>query len=246
MPGSGGAPTSYSVSNAFNYGWTKFQQNLVPWILGVLILGGGLVIIQVIYQVIVNSVIIGTSSTQFDIDPVTGELTTSSTGLAGAGLIGALIGALLLAIPLAILGMIVAAQFVRAGLGTVDHGKIELGKFFETRLLGPVIIAAIIAGLLTMVGVLACYVGAIIVAFFVQFFAYFVLGDEQSPWESIKSSFSFVNQHIANIIVLYLASILAILVGALLCGVGLLVAYPVVLIAHAYTFRFLRGEPITP
>lgn len=241
-PVGGGAPVRYSVSDAFNYGWKKFQENIGPWILGILILGVGLGVIQVLYQILISG-IIGGGSASFEYDPVTGQVTTGG-GLANAGLIGALIGALLLSIPIAILGMIVAAQFVRGGLGTVDQGKIELGKFFETRLLGPVVIAAIIAGLLTMAGILACYIGAIVVAFFVQFYAYFVLGEEQAPWESIKSSFSFVNQHLANIIVLYLASLLAILVGALLCGVGLLVAYPVVFIAHAYTFRVLRGEPV--
>ena len=134
---------------------------------------------------------------------------------------------------------------VRAGLAETQE-KIELGKFFETERLGPVIIAAIIAGLLTAVGLLACFVGAIVVAFFVQFFAYFVLDADNEPWQSIKSSFSFVNQHLATIIVLALASILASFVGALLCGIGLLVAYPVVAIAHAYTYKVLNGEPVQP
>jgi uncharacterized membrane protein len=34
------------------------------------------------------------------------------------------------------------------------------------------------------------------------------------------------------------------LVGACLCGVGLLVAMPVVTIAAAYTFRVLQGQPV--
>jgi uncharacterized membrane protein len=239
----GGAPARYSVSEAFNYGWQKFQQNLGPWIGGLLLLFLVVILVQLVYQFIVGGLIGTTTSASFDIDPVTGEVTTTSTGL-GAGFWGSLVVSFLLLIPVVILGMIATAQLVRAGLGTVDEGKIGFEKFFETRLLGPVVIAAIIAGLLTLVGVLACYVGSIIIAFFIQFYAYFVLGEEQSPWESIKSSFSFVNQHLANVIVLYLASALAVILGALACGVGLLIAYPVVLIAHAYTFRVLRGEPV--
>ncbi len=230
------------MSDAFNYGWKKFQENIGPWILGVLILGVAVIIVQVVYQLIVGGVL-GSTSATLEYDSVTGEVTSSSTGL-GASFWGGLVLSFLLLVPVAILGMIVTAQLVRAGLGTVDQGRIELSKFFETKLLGPVIIAAIIAGLLTLVGVLACYVGSIIVAFFIQFYAYFVLGEEQGPWDAIKSSFSFVNAHLANIVVLFLASLLATFIGALLCGVGLLVAYPVVLIAHAYTFRVLRGEPV--
>lgn len=242
MPGGpqpAGAPPAYTVSDAFNYGWKKFQENIGPWILGILILFVGLAIIQFLYNLIFSGLF--TASAETRIDPVTGQVILVNSG----GMWLTLIGAVVLAIPMAILGMIVQAQIVRAGLGTTE-GKIELGKFFETRLLGPVIVASIIAGLLTLVGVIACYVGAIIVAFFVQFFAYFVLDQDAKPWESIKSSFSFVNQHIANIIVLFLASLVAVVIGALLCGVGLLVAYPVVAIAHAYTYKVLTGQPVDP
>lgn len=237
MPGGPGAQP-YSVGNAFSYGWEKFKDNAGVWVLGVLILGGGLFVIQFIYQLIVGG-LISTGAGTLEVDPNTGEITGG-----GGGFIAALIGAFVLAIPMAILGIIVTAQLIRGALGTVDGGKIELGKFFETTFLGPVIVAAIIAGLLTSLGVLACYIGAIVVAFFVQFYAYFVLGDGQGAWESIKSSAGFVKQNVGSIILLFLASMAATFVGALLCGVGLLVAYPVVLIAHAYTFRTLRGEPV--
>jgi uncharacterized membrane protein len=35
-------------------------------------------------------------------------------------------------------------------------------------------------------------------------------------------------------------------IGGIVCGVGLLVAYPIVLIGQAYTFRVLNNEPVTP
>ena len=44
----------------------------------------------------------------------------------------------------------------------------------------------------------------------------------------------------------YLLGIVAFIVGAVLCLVGLLVAAPVVLIGAAYTFRRLHDEPVTP
>ncbi len=238
QPGAGGA-AAYSVSDAFNYGWKKFQENLGAWILGILILFVGLAIIEVLYQLVFGGLVGATTETRYD--PATGQMELVNSG----GFVVSLIAAFVLAIPLAILGMIVQAQIVRAGLATCE-GKIELGKFFETRRLGPVIVAAIIAGLLTLLGVIACYVGAIIVAFFVQFYAYFVLDRDKKPWDSIKASFAFVNQHLANIIVLFLASLLAVVIGALLCGVGLLIAYPVVAIAHAYTFKVLNDEPVAP
>ena len=139
-------------------------------------------------------------------------------------------------------------------LGVTDRGRIDLGIFFKKEFLGAVIVAAIILAaiqfVLTLIGVvpiigwLIQFIGSIVVTFFAQFYAYFVLDQQQSPWESIKSSFSFVNNHLANIVVLFLASFLAIFIGALLCGVGLFIAIPVTVMAHAYTYRALRGEPI--
>lgn len=227
----------YSVGDAFNYGWNRFTKNWVPWVLGTVILGVILLVVQSIYQWIIGGPV--TNLANGSIDPVTGQVTS------GLGLFGAVVLPFLLYIPLFVVGAIVSANMVRAGLAETES-KIELGKFFETERLGPVIIAAIIAGLLTAVGLLACFVGAIVVAFFVQFFAYFVLDADNEPWQSIKSSFSFVNQHLATIIVLFLASLLTTFIGALLCGIGLLVAYPVVIIAHAYTYKVLNGKPVDP
>ncbi len=248
-PPGGGQPggfqaeaSRYSVSDAFNYGWKKFQENLGPWILGLLILGLIVIAIQFVYQTVIARLIIG--STEATIDPVTGELVFTNSGFIPGGFFGSLLATLVLMIPIIILGVIVSAQFVRGGLATATEGKISLGKFFEMRLIGTIIVAGLIVAVLTAVGVLACYIGAIIVSFFVQFYAYYVLDRDESAWQAVKSSFSFVNQNLANIIVLFLASMLAVLIGALLCGIGLLVAYPVVLIAHAYTFRVLNNEPV--
>jgi uncharacterized membrane protein len=37
---------------------------------------------------------------------------------------------------------------------------------------------------------------------------------------------------------------IAIFVGALLCGLGLFVAVPVCVIAQAYAYKVLRGQPV--
>ena len=44
----------------------------------------------------------------------------------------------------------------------------------------------------------------------------------------------------------YLLGIVAFIVGAILCLVGLLVAAPVVLIGAAFTFRRLNGQQVSP
>ena len=60
----------------------------------------------------------------------------------------------------------------------------------------------------------------------------------------IKASVAFVNANLGTLIGFYIASAIAIFVGALLCGIGLLAAIPVVVIAQAYAYRSLQGEPV--
>lgn len=62
--------------------------------------------------------------------------------------------------------------------------------------------------------------------------------------DAIKASFSFVNKNLGTLIGLFLAEILAIFVGAITCGIGLIVAVPVVIIAQSFAYRTLNGEPV--
>ena len=60
------------------------------------------------------------------------------------------------------------------------------------------------------------------------------------------ASAGLINQH-SHMIGFFFASLLAYFVGAILCGVGLLVAIPVVMAwRRAYMYRTLKGEAIAP
>ncbi len=247
-PGGAVAPTGrFSVGDAFNYGWKKFQQNIGPWLLGCLI---ALAAMAILYFIMIAVMVPIVASNATVVETRNG-VEVISTGGGGAG---ALIVSIIFGVLIALLGWIISAQFIRAALGVTDQGKIDLGIFFKKEFLGPVIVASIILaiiqlvlgliGIIPIIGWLIQFIGSIVVAFFAQFYAYFVLDQQQAPVDSIKSSFSFVNKHLANIIVLFLASLLALFIGAILCGIGLFVAIPVTVMAHAYTYRFLNNEPI--
>ena len=62
--------------------------------------------------------------------------------------------------------------------------------------------------------------------------------------DAIKASFEFTKANAGNVILWFLLSLVAWFVGALLCGVGLIVAIPVVLIGTAYTYKTLNNEPV--
>ena len=190
----GGTPPpptgGYSVSDAFNFGWTKFQQNVGAWLGGTIVLFLIGVAIQVVFRLI---------SAAFFIAADAGNGTTNS----GVLIIGS-IGTLLLGIAFIVVGWIISVQFVRAGLSNTDTGRLEFGKFFDTRLLGPAILAALIVAVFTAIGFVLCIIPSLIVIFFAQYCIYFVLGEDMGPWDAIKASVTFVNKHLANILVLFL------------------------------------------
>jgi uncharacterized membrane protein len=247
-PPPGAAPGGYAVGDAFNYGWRKFQQNLGPWLLACLIAILVVVLLWVVFIVIAGAIGLANTTT---IETASGG-TIYRTDTAGSLALTAV--TILFTVLSALLGWIISAQFVRGALGVTQRGVIDVGIFFRKELLGPVIVAAFllaviqfalaVIGVVPLIGWLIQFIGSIVVAFFAQFYAYFVLDQQQAPLDSIKSSFSFVNQYLATIIVLFLASIVAIVIGALLCGIGLFIAIPVTVMAHAYTYRVLRGEPV--
>lgn len=242
------ATRPYSVGDAFNFGWKKFQENIGPWLLACLIAIGVTLLLWVIYVGLLVP-IVASNSTVIETSAGTTRVVTDNSGNLLVSLL-----TVVFAVLAALLSWIIMAQFVRGALGTTDRGRIELGIFFKKEYLGVVIVAAIILaviqfvlgliGLLPILGWIIQFIGTIVVAFFTQFYAYFILDRQEASVQSLKSSFGFVNNNLATIVVLFLASLVALFIGALLCGIGLFVAIPVTVMAHAYTYRKLNGEPV--
>lgn len=239
------------MSNAFTFGWTKFQQNLGPWLIAtVTALIGWIVLFAIMAGILAALGKSGVSGATFTYDPGTLEAEVVD---ANVSLWYAITYAIVQA-AMAFVGIVIVAQFIRAAIETVRTGKTDLAVFMRTDSLGTVIVAAIIIagiflvlgliGIIPILGWIIAFVGSIVVGFFSQFFAYFALDQDTSAIDSIKSSFSFVNQNIATIVILYIASAIAMFIGAILCLVGLFVAVPVVVMAHAYTYRWLTGEGV--
>ena len=60
----------------------------------------------------------------------------------------------------------------------------------------------------------------------------------------MKTSWNLTSKNIGPLILLFILAFLINLVGALLCGVGLLFTYPITAVAIAYAWRTLTGGRI--
>ncbi|HTY26983.1 MAG TPA: hypothetical protein VMD51_02395, partial [Mycobacterium sp.] len=74
----------------------------------------------------------------------------------------------------------------------------------------------------------------------------FVIDRSQSATTAVASSFSTVTSNFANSLLVWLVELAVLFVGALACGVGLLVAVPVASLVLIFAYRKLSGGQVVP
>ena len=222
----GGAP--FQVGDAFNYGWKKFQEYLGPILIAMLIfflVGGAVNLI---------ATLLGGGF---------GELTDPDD--VGIGMFFG-VGYLLFSLLSALVSLLIQAAVVRGALKITEGERVELSTFLSTENLGQVVLAAVLLAIGTAIGLILCIIPGLILIFFSQFTYQFILDKGLPAFDAIKASFALVNQNLGSVVGLFFASILAFIVGALLCGIGLIVAIPVTIIATAYAYKLMTGQPVVP
>lgn len=232
--GVGGAEP-FSVGNAFSYGWSKFQANIGPIILLTLAILAVSIIIQLISSAFTSG-LGGQVTTEFN--PDTGQFETSGGGFFGL----AFFVSLLFSMVSYVVTLLIQAAITKGALDLTHGRKIDLGSMFNGLNIPQIVIAAIIVGAATFIGLVLCFLPGLVVMFFTSFTMYFLIDKNLPAMDAIKASVAFVRENAGTLLVFFLACLAAYFVGALLCGIGLLVAIPVVIIAQAYTYRTLQGE----
>ena len=213
----------YRIGDAFNYGWTKFQENIGALVLGLLAYIAVFAVLSVLWILLVGALFgIGDGDGFF-----VGFVSSMFSGLIG------------------LLGFyIVQAQFTRAALKITYGEKVEVRHLFETDGLDRVALGALLLTAAFFIGALLCFFPGIIIGIFAMFWIHFLLDKRLSVLDSFKASVSLVNRNLATLIGFGIAAYIAMYVGFLACLIGALVSIPVTVIAQAYTYRKLQGEPV--
>ena len=236
-PAPPGGASGYSVGNAFSYGWNKFTANVGQILLAVVILVGVIIVLQVIGYLIGQAVAC---------DPKV-EFTDNGikTEDCGGVFVAQNIVSWLFSLISWVISMIIGAGIVRAALDITEGRQLEASTILKPHKLGDVIIASVVIGVATFIGFILCVIPGLLVAFFTSYTLYFLMDrQEMKAMDAIRASFDFTKNNAGNVILWFLISLVAWFVGALLCGVGLIVALPVVLIGTAYTYKTLNNEPV--
>ncbi|MGN6333154.1 MAG: hypothetical protein ACTHOD_16145 [Motilibacteraceae bacterium] len=140
------------------------------------------------------------------------------------------------------LSLVLALGVIRAALAVCDGRSPRVENLFDTRDLGPYAITAIVVGVITAVGFVLCIIPGIVAIFFLLFAPYVVAdGASTDVGTALRRSVELVRSAPGEVIVLILGLLGINIVGALLCGVGLLFTYGISALAVAHAWRSLSG-----
>lgn len=149
------------------------------------------------------------------------------------------------------LQMLVTIGFLKTVLKVVDGGKMEFNEavvesFRNTHLLIKYFLGTLLYGLTVLFGLMLLIVPGFIWLIKYMFTGYLVVDKNMKPVEAWKESALITEGSKWELFKLWLISVVISVAGALLLGVGLFVAVPVVIIAQGYVYRKLSNTNIVP
>jgi uncharacterized membrane protein len=145
-----------------------------------------------------------------------------------------------------LVGTLLFMGITRVVLKVTRGERPEVGDLFITEHYGAFLLASLLFYVMFAVGLVFLIVPGIAVAVIFGFYGFAVIDRGDGITEALNCSVEITKGHRWTILVLGLAAFGINLLGALLCGVGLLVTYPVTMIAWAYAYKTLSGEPVAP
>jgi len=211
----------WNVGDALGYGWARFRGSPRTYVLGVLLLVAGLVVAAAAGALVQTAMVDVTS------------------GLGISLLAGAVAVALLV-----LAAQVLGAGFLRGALGVTEGRPFEAREVLGTEGVGRVVTTGLVIAAGTFLGSLLCYLPGLALAFLTQWSLYFVIDRGLGPGAAIRASVDLVTSRLTESLVWFVVGGLVVAAGAALCGVGLLVALPVVLLGGAYTYRVLTGQVV--
>lgn len=234
-----GAPQpsgGFDIGAGFSWAWKKFTENAATLIISTLII---FVLASIPYLAVYIPLIASAGSAEYNLE--TGEITGGGPGF--------VLTLLIMAVAFFLLFLVVqtlGSNLIRMTLSIADGHKPSIGELFSFPRGGATFVTALLLALGTGVGILLCYLPGLLFIWLTAFTFYFFYDRGLSPVDSIKASFGFFRDNIGPAIVIVLLAGLVGGAGAIACGVGVLVTYPLAQLFTAHQYRSITGGTIAP
>jgi uncharacterized membrane protein len=241
QPGFGGPGTPrFDVGAAAKWAWAKFMQN-----------PAALIVPVVAYGAVITAFALLAALLPMAFGETTSTSYTNSYGETTSGVDIAYGPASIAVMVVGYVLVFIAAIYMHAGLTTgaldiADGKPVSIATFFKPRNLGSVFVVALLIAFGTVVGSILCIIPGLIFAFLTLFAIPFVIDRSLSPVEAIKASIATTRANVGPALLSWLVQYAVVLVGELVCGVGMIVAIPVAALIQVYTYRKLSGGQVVP
>jgi uncharacterized membrane protein len=232
--GGGGASPTWSPTEAYSYAWTlvtkRFGQVAVPIVIGGVVTG---LIVGVLYALFVFApqMLVQQGVVDSSIAAVLTLLASSVFGICYLAVLSYMLGGF----------HTVALKAVR-GQPTTASDAFSGGKYMLTCFVGLIVFEIV-----TGIGYLLCVVPGVILACGLWFWAFCVVDQGLGGVDALKKSWEMTKGQKMNIFVFFLLSIVVYIAGYIACVLPvLLISAPMILVASAWIYLRLKGEPIAP
>ncbi len=238
-PGYGGGQ-AFSVGEAFSWAWNKFSKNAGPLIVATLVYGLIVIVLQVVINLLQAAVSPGAS--EYSSDGSGFSYAFSATSMGVGGILVSIVGWFVSLI----VGAAIQSAYISGVLDIANGQQVSVGSFFRPRNIGQVIVAGLIVGVITTIGLFLCVIPGLLASIMLLFTVVALLDRNLSAVDAVKTSFDVSKANFGNVFLTWLVCVAIAFVGALLCGVGLLVAVPVATLVLAYAWRRISGGQVAP
>jgi hypothetical protein len=145
-----------------------------------------------------------------------------------------------------VVSQVMTRGLVRAALTIVNGGRPDPGAVFSFENIGPFIVGAILYGLVVGVGFVLCIIPGLILGAMLGFWSFACVEQDLDGVSALRRSWELTRSNVGPTILFGLAYLGINIVGAILCGIGLLVTIPLSYVAAAHFYRQLSGMPVAP
>ena len=218
----------------------KFSKNAAPLIIATLVYGLIVIVLQVIINLLQAAVSPGVSDYTSDANGFSYSWSTTSMGFGGIliSIVGWFVSL--------IVGAAIQSGFLSGVLDIANGQQVSVGSFFRPRNIGQVIIAGLIVGVITTIGFFLCVIPGLLASILLIFTVVALLDRNLSAVDAVKTSFEASKANFGSAFLTWLVGVAIIVAGAIVCGVGLLVAVPVAALFVVFAWRRITGGQIAP
>lgn len=218
------------ISDILNESWAIIKKNI--WVFAATMLG--YLIIYVLISMIFGG--IGGAATAI----VPGD---SSAAMSQAFASMFSVGAILTWLLMTFIGAFFYLGFYKMALDAADGKTPDLSSFttISMKKILNLFLANLIYAIVVYIGFIACIIPGIYLAVRLQLYVFNIIDNDANAFDALSRSWDSTKGNSMDILLLGLALVLVNFVGAICCGIGLLVTAPMTIICFALIYRLLTG-----